>query len=146
MTGRPILREKIAGSAMIVVPEILEPKPPPQYSATSVISSASTSSARARANFVCCVLWVETKACRRPFSQYAMLERGSMGWCVTDWWTTASSMITSAAANPASTSPFDQVERASGSGMRPASIASKSAAVHLNSDQPSWPEKTLPPV
>ena len=93
MTGRSIFRLKSAGICITVVPAIFDPKPPPQYSETKLMFSGSICSAPANANFVCCELWVETNAWSVSPSQHAMLERGSMGWWVIDWWTIASSMM-----------------------------------------------------
>ena len=79
MTGRPVLRERTAATSLMGAPEILLPKPPPQYSATSTTSDWSMPRRLARAAWVRAVLWVE--ACRYSFSfcQYAMTLRGSIG-------------------------------------------------------------------
>ena len=143
MTGRPILRESAAGTAMIGEPAILLPKPPPQYSATSTTSSASMSSMAATTGRVRAVLCVEP--CRKslPFCQYAMQLRGSIGWCVTDWWTIVSSTTASAAAKPASTSPTAHSTVASPIGNVSGPASSNTDAGHL-SVSTSRPRLTLP--
>ena len=145
MTGRPILREKTAGTSMCVFPLILEPKPPPQYSATRITSSGSMFSVPAIAYFVRWALCVDTNAWSLPFSQYIMAERGSIGWWVRDWCTIDSSKTKSDSENAVSISPFVHSTAASPFGIRPASISSKSASVHLSSLN-SPPPKRLPPV
>ena len=84
ITGRLIFRDKSAGTCMIGLPEILLPKPPPQYSAINTTSSTSKSSCLASATRVRSVLCVEPWMYTFPFCQYAIQLRGSIGWCVND--------------------------------------------------------------
>ena len=145
MTGRPILRDSTAGTAMIGTPAILLPKPPPQYSPIITTSSTSIPAMAATGPRVRSVLCVEP--CRKsfPFCQYAMQERGSMGWWVTDWWTIVSSTITSASPNAASTSPMAHSAVGSPMGSRSGPASSNTLSGHLSDVGPSSPG-TLPSV
>ena len=72
--------------------------------------------------------------------------RLSSGWCESDWWYECSSTTTSAAANPASRSPYDHSSVASASiGISPGPSPARSASVHLTSAS-SRPLVVLPSV
>ena len=88
---------------------------------------------------------MDTNAWSLPFSQYIIAERGSIGWWDRDWCTIDSSRTKSDSENAESISPFVHSTAASPFGIRPASMSSKSASVHLSSLN-SPPPKRLPPV
>ena len=85
MTGRLILRDNSAGTKSIWLPLILLPNPPPQYSLIRTTSSMSKPSRPATARRVCTKLCVDACMKSLPFCQYDIEERGSNGWCESDW-------------------------------------------------------------
>ena len=78
MTGRPILRERLAGITMLGKGTALEPNPPPQNSDTNTMSSCGMPSMADRIGMEKLWLWTEPWRWHLPFSQYAMVVRGSM--------------------------------------------------------------------
>jgi hypothetical protein len=71
--------------AMLWLPGILLPKPPPVYSLMSTTSSTLMPTMRAMLGTVCAVLCVEPWRNSFPFCQYAMALRVSSGWWPVDW-------------------------------------------------------------
>jgi hypothetical protein len=88
---------------------------------------------------------VEQWTKQRPFCQYAMELRGSMGWCVFDWCTTGRETITSDCSKPSWILPTSQLSRpgSSMSGNSSLSSAAICSAVHFISPT-SNPAQTLP--
>ncbi len=110
LTGRPALRASAATSASRRT-NVFAPNEPPIGGATIRIRPSSIPNSPARSARVLNGVWVPAHSVSRPSSHSASAACGSIGACAAPATRKTSSTTTSAAANPAATSPWRMRKR-----------------------------------